>query len=89
MYSSGGPYPVGSWRCERCDCGSGEIIRDAGDRESLRAAAVAHLELSGHDVTVMHGTREDLHPMRTEVAWQAEAGSSVLAEGGDWPPGRP
>jgi hypothetical protein len=61
-----GPQPVASWRCETCDCGSGEQFRDrpTGGTE-FRDAAAEHLRLTGHAVSFYRGTREDLIPLRT------------------------
>lgn len=67
MYSSAGRCPVGSWHCQGCSSGSGEVILSPDDFDHLRDDAVRHLQATGHQVTLLRGSREDLTPMRTEV----------------------
>lgn len=67
-----GPQRDVSWLCFQCPS---MTISEAqhGDPDASRAAAVAHLEATGHTVTVSRGTLETLYPMATTPS---EAGSS-------------
>lgn len=64
-----GPQLVASWRCERCDCGSGEVYREplSGDAGELRQAASDHTALTGHQAQFRRGTCETLYPLATST----------------------
>lgn len=59
-----GPQLNASWMCADCGAGSGGDPQGA-DGDTLRAAAVAHLEAAGHRVSIARGTLELLYPMAT------------------------
>lgn len=65
LTSPSGRAPYGEWSCLTC------LPWEAGARNLPPAAAQQqareHLEQSGHDVSVVTGTSEILHALRTEV----------------------
>jgi hypothetical protein len=64
-----GVSPVASWRCERCDGGSGQQYRAPGSAgDDLRDAAISHGRITGHAVTFGRGTEELLTPLATAPA---------------------
>ena len=62
-----GPLSYHRWTCDewRCPRAFGGL---AADRDEVRAAARAHVEESGHEVTIIDGTSEQLCPMATTAA---------------------
>ena len=69
--SSSGLAHFASWRCETCDCGSGNrfvtrLTGKPGDAEEIRQAAVDHLKRLGHQVSFSRGMAEVLSPLATE-----------------------
>lgn len=59
-----GPLPNASWICADCPARS-EGDPQGADRDMMRAGAKAHLEATGHRVSVARGTMEILYPMAT------------------------
>lgn len=59
-----GPQLNSSWRCTDCGAMSGGNTPNA-DPDMLRISAIAHLEATGHRVSVARGTLELLYPMAT------------------------
>ena len=59
-----GPLPNASWMCSDCPAADGGDPQGA-DADLLRAGAKAHLEATGHRVSVARGTMEILCPMAT------------------------
>jgi hypothetical protein len=59
-----GPLRNSSWQCSGCVAFGPAAPLDA-DPDAVRAAAVAHLEATGHSVSVARGTLEMLYPMAT------------------------
>lgn len=59
-----GPQRDIRWMCFQCPS---MTIREEqpADPDASRAAAVAHLEATGHMVTISRGTLETLYPMAT------------------------
>ena len=62
-----GPLSYHRWTCDewRCPRAGGGL---SADREVIRAAAREHVEESGHHVTIIDGTNEQLCAMATAVA---------------------
>ncbi len=60
-----GSQRLNSWRCTSCPAGSGEE-RHGEQGDVLRAAAQAHVQATGHEAEVRHGTREWLLPVAIE-----------------------
>ena len=65
-----GPQLNASWMCSDCPARS-EGNPEGADSDVLRATARAHLEATGHRVSIARGTLEVLLP----VATAAEGGS--------------
>lgn len=59
-----GPVRNSSWICADCPAKSEGSPQDA-DHDMMRAGARAHLEATGHRVSVARGTLEVLYPMAT------------------------
>jgi hypothetical protein len=60
------------WFCDRLDCGH-EGGGSGSEREEIRSAATAHIERTGHGVTIIDGTSEHLYGLAT-AAEVPEAG---------------
>ncbi len=65
--TDGVPLYVQSWTCFTCPAGQPLGYRSPLSR-SLRDDALAHLKLTGHQVSVLRGTVENLYPLRTSAA---------------------
>ena len=59
-----GPLRNSSWQCLDC-IASGPPVPLNADPNVVRADAAAHLEATGHRVSVARGTLEILYPMAT------------------------
>ena len=64
-----GPQRNASWMCADCKAMSGGHPEGA-DADTLRSGAIAHLEATGHRVSIARGTLEVLYPMATDAARQ-------------------